>query len=103
MHALSYAVSALMDPCSVCGTGTVCMWDLKAHMLLHTLRAHIGNSVRALCFGAGGRLYVAGSDSRVVLWNVRVDNCPDPNRHQGQPEALTLTSTQARTRTRTLT
>jgi hypothetical protein len=42
-------------------------------MLLHTLRAHVGNAVRAICFGASGSLYVAGSDSRVVVWSFSMD------------------------------
>jgi WD40 repeat protein len=59
--------------CAGASDGTVCMWDLKEHMLLHILRAHIGNAVRAMCFGASDQLYVAGSDLRVVVWNVRMD------------------------------
>ena len=54
--------------CSGSSDGTLHLWDLRAHVLLHTLRGHVASSVRAICFGVDGALYVAGSDSRVVLW-----------------------------------
>ena len=59
--------------CAGASDGTVYVWNLSAHVLLHTLRAHIGNAVRALCFGASGAFYVAGSDSRVVVWSMNMD------------------------------
>jgi len=59
--------------CAGASDGALCVWHLRSHMLLHTLRAHVGNAVRAICFGASGSLYVAGSDSRVVVWSFSMD------------------------------
>ena len=59
--------------CAGASDGALCVWHLRSHMLLHTLRAHVGNAVRTICFGASSSLYVAGSDSRVVVWSFDMD------------------------------
>ena len=60
--------------CTGASDGTVHVWDLREHMLLHTLRAHIGNAVRVIAFGEPGKLYVAGSDARVAVWSFRMED-----------------------------
>lgn len=62
--------------CSGGSDGTVCMWDLRSHMLLHMLRAHIGNVVRSITFCKDEKLCVAGSDARVVVWSYKMDERP---------------------------